>query len=230
MKMKTMLALSGGIDSTTVLAWLINHGYAVHCCLFHYGSTHNRFELAAAKNVYQYYSENFSDKMLGITEIDLTAIFSHCKSNLLQGQGEIPEGHYNDANMSKTVVPARNMVFLSVMASLAESYEIPTIAIGIHQGDHHIYPDCRPEFFFAMQKAIFKGTDDKVSVIAPFLLMNKAQIVAYGLAQKAPYYLTRTCYKNQEKACGKCGSCTERLEAFEKNGVSDPIEYEKKRG
>jgi 7-cyano-7-deazaguanine synthase len=227
MKMKTMLALSGGIDSTTVLTWLVNHGHAVHCCLFHYGSKHNKFELAAAKNVYEYYSKNYPDKILGITEVDLTTIFVKCKSNLLEGQGQIPEGHYNDANMSKTVVPARNMVFLSVMAGLAESYELDSIAIGIHQGDHHIYPDCRPEFFFAMKEAVLRGTDGKISAIAPFLKLNKAQIVEYGLKHGAPYHLTRTCYKNQEKACGKCGSCTERLEAFEKNGVPDPIEYEK---
>ena len=222
---KALLALSGGIDSTTVLAWLLDSGYSVHCCLFHYGSKHNKFEIEAAKNVYAYYEKEFPGRMLGITEIDLRTVFANYRSNLLQGQGEIPEGHYNDKTMSQTVVPARNIIFLSMMAGLAESNNIDKIAIGIHQGDHHIYPDCRPEFFYEQAKAIFAGTSNNVLPIAPFLLHNKASIVRYGLTVGAPYHLTRTCYKAQPVACGKCGSCVERLEAFKLCGVEDPIEY-----
>ena len=151
------------------------------------------------------------------------------KSNLLQDQGEIPEGHYEDGNMSKTVVPGRNAIFITIMAGYAESIGAGTIAVGVHAGDHHIYADCRPDFINSMTRTIEDSSDGTVTLEAPFLSYTKLDIlkIGYALTTPFPYELTRTCYKDQELSCGSCGSCNERLEAFRFLGKEDPIEYEK---
>ena len=213
------MSLSGGMDSTTVLNWLINAGYLVECVSFTYGSKHNPFEKQSAIDVANFYD-------IPLHHFDLSLIFKNFTSNLLTGQGEIPEGHYTDQSMSKTVVPGRNIIFLSILAGLAWSIGATKIAIGIHQGDHAIYADCRAEFYKAMDLALYLGTDNKVEIIAPFLNTDKTGILEWGLKHKTPYQLTRTCYKEQSLSCGKCGSCVERLEAFKNQDVKDPIQYE----
>ena len=216
---RAVLALSGGMDSTTVLAWLLAQGYSVSCASFTYGSKHNKYENRAAIDVANHYG-------VELVPIDMTGVMKGFKSNLLLSGGDIPEGHYNDESMSQTVVPGRNIIFLSILAGLAWSKEASEIAIGIHQGDHAIYADCRTEFYKAMDTAIYLGTDSRVSILAPFVHTDKTGIIEWGLANKVPYSLTRTCYKDQELSCGKCGSCTERLEAFQANHIKDPIWYE----
>jgi 7-cyano-7-deazaguanine synthase len=214
-----VLSLSGGLDSTTLLAYLMDGGYSPHPVFFKYLSKHNKYELEAARKIAEYYN-------LPLTEIDVSDIFSKFTSNLLQSGGDIPEGHYEDKSMELTVVPSRNIIFLSVLSGYAWSMGDPTIAIGIHSGDHAIYPDCRPEFRQAMHLAISFGTGGRVGIVAPFETLNKTEILKWGLQNGVPYQLTRTCYKDQIKSCGKCGSCNERLEAFSSQGRKDPIEYE----
>ena len=221
--MKAVVSLSGGMDSTAVLARLLDEGKKVECFGFEYGSKHNPYEQAAARAVADFYKVSY-------TLIDLSAIASHLQSNLLKTGGDIPEGHYNDKSMSLTVVPGRNIIFLSILAGIAWSREASEIGIGIHQGDHAIYPDCRQSFFRAMGQAIQEGTGNRVSIVAPFLDTDKAGIVKWGLAHGVPFHLTRTCYKDQPVACGKCGSCRERIEAFQLNKQEDPIRYENRPG
>jgi 7-cyano-7-deazaguanine synthase len=216
---KIVMALSGGMDSTTMLGLLLSQGNEVHPVSFTYGSKHNRYENAAARTVAEYYN-------LALPIIDLSGVMQHFKSDLLLSGGKIPEGHYNDSSMERTVVPGRNMIFLSILAGYAWSIGATKIALGIHQGDHAIYADCRKEFFKAMDSAIYLGTDRRVDFIAPLLDMNKAGIVKIGTSLAVPFHLTRTCYKDQELSCGRCGSCRERLEAFEIRGIADPIKYQ----
>ena len=216
-----LLALSGGLDSAVLLAYLLHEGYSPECVGFYYGSKHNAIENEAAKKIAAHYSVN-------LTMIDISGVMAHFKSDLLLSGGAIPEGHYNDETMSRTVVPARNMIFYSILVGLAESRRINHLALGVHQGDHHIYPDCRPDFINAMKYAGVLATEGKVKGIAPFSHWNKADIVRVGLELNVPFELTRTCYKTDEVACGKCGSCTERLEAFALNNAIDPIQYQKK--
>jgi len=223
---KAILSLSGGLDSCTTLVWLLNQGYSVLCIFFEYGSKHNRWENVKAVDFFLHYARLFPPPQLDLRTVDLSATFASFKSDLLTSGGAIPEGHYAAENMKATVVPARNMIFLSVLAGLAESENIDNIALGIHQGDHEIYPDCRPSFFTAMGEAIQEGTSNSVSLLAPFLTKNKIDIVRYGNEFNLPFYKTRTCYKDQPLACGKCGSCVERLDAFNKNGLIDPVHYE----
>lgn len=216
---EAVVALSGGMDSATVLGWLVEEEFTVTAVGFIYGSKHNPYEQACARALADYYKIDFRT-------FNLTSIMSGFNSNLLKSGGDIPEGHYEDESMSLTVVPGRNMIFATILAGLADSIGAPLVALGIHQGDHAIYPDCRTEFFKAMDSAIYLGTGAKVQLAAPFLETDKEGILRWGLKHKVPYHFTRTCYKDQALSCGRCGSCQERLEAFEKIGETDPIKYE----
>ena len=224
---KVVIGLSGGMDSATLLGLLLDSGAEVHCCSFYYGSKHNSYERAAAEKLINFYKAR--GEQVFWYPIDLTAAFSAFTSNLLQSGGEIPEGHYNDDNMKLTVVPGRNMIFAAIMAGLAESIGASEVALGVHAGDHHIYPDCRHEFIKALDVAIFLSSDSKVQIITPLIKSDKAGILhtgMYDLDIVVPYELTRTCYKDQEFACGKCGSCVERLEAFCNLNIPDPVKYQ----
>jgi len=220
-----VMALSGGLDSTTLLGLLLEQGYEVTCVIFHYGSKHNEWENRAAADVVNFYRKEGMPVIASF--FDISPIMQRFNSNLLITGGEIPEGYYTAESMKVTVVPGRNLIFCAIMAGLAESLRIDKIAIGVHQGDHYIYPDCRREFIKALDMAIFLSSDRKVEVVAPFLTDDKTSILKRGLAQipAVPYHLTRTCYKNQELSCGKCGSCQERIEAFKNIEMDDPIQY-----
>jgi 7-cyano-7-deazaguanine synthase len=216
---KIVMALSGGMDSTTMLAHYLYNDYEVETLTFTYGSKHNQYENKAAEDICKYYGLKYN--LCDLSNI----IGTFFKSDLLKSGGDIPEGHYTDASMSRTVVPGRNIIFLSILSGYAWSVNANKIAIGIHQGDHAIYEDCRKEFYKAMDTAIYLGTGSRVEIDAPFVGTDKTGICKIGLDLKVPYELTRTCYKDQPISCGKCGSCVERLEAFSLNNSKDPIKY-----
>ena len=222
MKKSCVLSLSGGMDSATLIPWVWACGWEIAAVVhFQYGSKHNPYEQVAVGCLVT--RCDFSDRYV---VADLGDAFSSIKSNLLAGGDEIPEGHYQADNMKLTVVPGRNMVFASLLASVAESRGADYVALGVHSGDHAIYPDCRPGFISALGATIRESTDNKVSVVAPFLDMDKEGILRFGMLAGLPYELTRTCYKDQRTACGRCGSCQERLEAFSRLGQRDPINYD----
>lgn len=217
---RVILSLSGGMDSTTLLGKMVHEGWEVECIGFTYGSKHNSWENAAAISISDYYKVPF-------TLVDISSVLSalHFKSDLLKTGGDIPEGHFESSSMSRTVIPGRNMIFASILAGAAESRGSSVVAVGIHSGDHAIYPDCRPEFYSRMGEAIAAATDGKVRFIAPFLYKDKISIIEEGLKINVPYQMTRTCYMDQMIACGRCGSCQERLAAFAANDIADPICY-----
>lgn len=217
-KQLVVMSLSGGMDSTTVLGYYLDKGYEVHCVHFQYGSKHNEFELKAVTDVAAYYSAP-------LQIIDMHEAFSNMASNLMLNGGDIPEGHYAGENMRKTVIPGRNTIFAAVLSGIAESKGAKIVALGTHQGDHHIYPDCRTEYHKALDTLIYLASDRKVEVQAPFQQIDKSGILKIGMPIGVPYHLTRTCYKAQPVSCGVCGSCAERLTAFDDLGVADPIEY-----
>ena len=135
----------------------------------------------------------------------------------------VPFGNYDEPNMKLTVVPNRNMFLLSCAGAVAVSRKADRLAYGAHAGDHTIYPDCRPEFVHAMQSA-FKLCDwHSLDLYAPYLHMTKGDIAARGKQLGVRYDLTWTCYTGGETPCGKCGSCTERAEAFEFACLPDPL-------
>lgn len=217
---KAIVSFSGGMDSTTVLSEAIDeYGPSnVLAVSFGYGSKHNKYENEAARKIARHYG-------IELTELDFSNLTQQFESNLLRSGGDIPEGHYEAKSMSQTVVPGRNLIFISILSGLAWSKGCDEIWLGLHQGDHAIYEDCRPAFFYSMNAAVVNGTGERVCLKAPFLYGNKTSIILRGCELETPYELTRTCYKDQEIACGKCGSCQERLEAFSNCGFEDPIEY-----
>ena len=221
--MKALVLLSGGMDSATVLAHVVHRLKGplkeVETLSFCYGSKHNEYETRAAKLLAAYYRVQH-------TLIDLSGLAHHLQSNLLKSGGDIPEGHYQASNMSQTVVPGRNSIFISIACGVAWSRGADLVYIGAHSGDHVIYPDCRPEYLNAMQEAMMLGSGGKVNLMSPFTHGDKTSILKEGFALNVPYQFTRTCYKDQEKSCGRCGACQERLEAFAAHGVDDPLEYD----
>lgn len=218
--MSALVSLSGGMDSVTLLYRAhADHKGEVEALSFTYGSKHNEHESKAAQAICE---------RLGVKRhfIDLTSVMANFKSNLLKSGGEIPEGHYQQSNMNLTVVPGRNLLFISAAMGLAWSLGHQDIYIGAHSGDHVIYPDCRPDFISSMAASVFYGSDEKVRLQCPYLFGDKKTILEDGFRLGVPYELTRTCYKDQPIACGRCGACQERLEAFAFHGVEDPAEYE----
>lgn len=222
MQNKVVMALSGGMDSATVLGYYVEFGCKIYPIFFNYGSKHNKYEIECSKRLSNY----FETEPLKIVDLDF--IGKLFKSNLLGGQGDIPEGHYQASNMSLTVVPGRNSIFIAIMAGYAESVGADTVAVGTHMGDHAIYPDCRKPFISAMDLAIQLSSEEKVHIETPVQKLDKTGILrlGYSFIKQVPYELTRTCYKDQELSCGKCGSCQERLEAFQNIEIKDPIKYE----
>ena len=215
-----LISLSGGLDSATLLGQLVKEygNKNVIAVSFNYGSKHNAYELHAVRQLESYYN-------IEVINIEMTNITKHFESNLLKTGAEIPKGHHEEESMKLTVVPARNMIFASILTGIAISKKATNIYLGIHAGDHAIYADCRPEFYYRMKRVIEQVSNGRVELLAPFLMLSKNQIVRIGSALNVPFNLTRTCYKDQPIACGKCGSCTERLEAFDLNGLKDPIKY-----
>jgi len=220
---KTIVSTSGGMDSAAVIAWALDEGRDVFPVHFQYGAKNNKWERQAMLDVLAHFGLRQH-----LRHYDISACFTSFKSNLLDGQGEIPEGHFLEPAMTKTYLPARNIVFAAILAGLAQSMEVDTIAFGFHQtpGDITVYPDTTPAFFEAMKLAVEEGTGRATTLEAPFVYTNKKGILMDGIAREVPYELTRTCYKDQRLPCGKCGACRKRLDAFESLGLKDPVKYE----
>ena len=217
--MKTLIVLSGGMDSATALAWSLDQGHQVLGAVnFQYGSKQNEREARSVKAISAHYQ-------IPVDTVALDFMNGLFKSDLLTSGGEIPDGHYTDASMKRTVVPFRNGIMLSIAAGIAESKGVKAIVLGNHFGDHATYRDCRKSFIEPMKVAIREGTDAEIELLSPFCDINKAGIAAIGQRLKVPYALTYTCYKGQDQHCGVCGSCTGRKEAFHQAGVADPTEY-----
>lgn len=218
MPQKVVVIYSGGMDSFTVLHKAINDGHEVYALSFNYGQRHVR-ELECAKAVCT---------ELGINHkvVDISAINQLIGGSSLTSDIEVPEGHYAADNMKSTVVPNRNMILISLAVGYAVSLDAQAVYYGAHSGDHFIYPDCRPEFVQKMHDVCQIANYEPVAIISPYLKQTKIEILRDGLAMGLDYSKTWTCYNGRAKACGKCGSCAERLEAFTLNQATDPLPYE----
>ena len=209
MKKDSILILSGGMDSVTLL---YDYQDSIALALsFDYGSNHNAREIPFAR---------WHCEQLGIEHVVIPLDFMsrYFNSSLLQGAEAIPDGHYDEQNMQSTVVPFRNGIMLAIAAGMAESRGLQRVMMANHGGDHDIYPDCRPEFVTAMSEATRLGTYPGIEVSAPYTHLSKTDIARKGIALGVDYSKTWSCYRGGDKPCGKCGTCVEREEALREAG------------
>lgn len=223
--MKALVLSSGGIDSTTCLAFAVDkYGKeSVMSLSVFYGQKHGK-ELKAAREIAAYYQVEHR-------ELDMGVIFADSDCTLLEGRGEVPEGDYASqlkvlgGRPVSTYVPFRNGLFLAAAASIALSKGCEEIYYGAHADDSagNAYPDTSQAFHDAMGQAIYEGSGKALKIVAPFIKSHKSQVVAAGLKLHVPYELTWSCYEGGEVPCGKCATCIDRKRAFELNGVADPV-------
>ncbi len=211
-----VLILSGGMDSVTLLHFLTKYRHCMMKTLsFDYGQKHTK-ELEYAK---------VNCDELGVEHhiVELPFMGSLFKSALLSGGSDIPDGHYAEDSMKQTVVPNRNMIMSSIAVGFGQSHGLEFLSLGVHAGDHAIYPDCRAEFVDAFRKSVELSDWHSFTVFAPFQRMTKVEILEIGLQLDPPvdYAQTWTCYKGLERPCGSCGACKERQEAFATLEVKD---------
>lgn len=225
MTRKAVVLLSGGLDSTTVLAIAHAEGYALHTLSFDYGQRHQR-EVEAARAVACHYKVACEQTV----HIDLRAFGASALT------ADIAVPHARDLqemaqDIPITYVPARNTIFLSFALAYAEVNGADDIFLGINAIDYSGYPDCRPAYLAAYERMANLATRASVQdgrtlrIHAPLLRMDKAEIVRRGTALGVPYALTWSCYEGGQRACGTCDSCLLRLNGFAAAGLEDPIAY-----
>ena len=230
---KALVLNSGGVDSTTCVGLAVQkYGKEnVITASLYYGQKHDK-ELQCARKIAEYYGVEHIEE-------DISNVMKYAKDvcTLMKGGNEIEHKSYaeqmaeNGEGRVATYVPFRNGLLLSIATAYADSL-FPGEEVEVYYGAHaddaagEAYADCSPEFAKAMDEAISIGTYGKIHINRPLINMNKAGVVKIGLEIGVPYELTWSCYEGGEKACGTCGTCIDRINAFKLNGVQDPIEYE----
>jgi 7-cyano-7-deazaguanine synthase len=210
------------MDSSTLAYVAKNRGYTILALHLNYGQRTEQKERACAKKIADHLdAESF-------VEISLDYFTAFGASSLTDKKIAVEEFDPGRAHMPNTYVPFRNANLLSIATSFAEARGADAIFIGVQSLDYSGYPDCRPQFIEAFQKVIDLGTKDttKITLFAPFISMTKTDILQEGLKLGVPYEHTWSCYRNEREACGTCGSCHFRREAFTAAGRQDPIKYE----
>lgn len=225
--MKALVLFSGGVDSTTCLALAIDKYGAdeVLALSVFYGQKHRKEMEAARKN-----AEHYGVKL---RELDLALLFADSDCSLLSSNADadIPKESYaeqlreTEGKPVSTYVPFRNGLFLASAASIAISNGCEVIYYGAHSDDAagNAYPDCSVEFNDSMNRAVYLGSGKQLRIEAPFVSLTKADVVKKGLELNVPYEHTWSCYEGGDKPCGVCGTCRDRIAAFEANGITDPL-------
>ncbi len=239
LKRQAVLSLSGGMDSTGLLVHLLARNCKVYGISFDYGQKH-KLELTRLKANLDYLAEQGHEVTHRI--VDISILGNLFNSALTTEEWEVPKGHYEQENMKETVVPNRNAIFSSIAYGYALSIANETqaeisLCLGVHSGDHAIYPDCRPEFYEAIHKAFALGNwgSERVSMYLPYLEGDKYTILKaaktaidqLGLDFNVIFGNTNTSYDpdDQGRASGKTGADIERILAFHQLGVPDPVPY-----
>ncbi len=215
-----VVTVSGGMDSC-VTAAMANQQYQLAFLHINYGQRTEKRELKAFNDIADYY--NVKHKLI----VDFRHLSAIGGSSLTDKSMEVTKADLNNKNIPTSYVPFRNANILTAAVSWAEVIGAKAIYIGAVYEDSSGYPDCRPEFFEAFEKAIDKGTkpDTNIKIITPIIHFDKSEIIKKGVELNAPLHLTWSCYQNEDKACGICDSCALRLRAFQRIGREDPIDY-----
>jgi 7-cyano-7-deazaguanine synthase len=212
--------LSGGLDSGTLAFHLVKDlKLEVHFLSFDYGQRHS-VELNHASRL----ASSLGQRHDVIHLPDIARILRASGTSLTNRSVDVPDGHYAEQTMKATIVPNRNAMMLAIAYSVAVAEGVEEVACGVHGGDHYIYPDCRPAFIAAFERAMtFANDPDYIMLYTPYIRKDKTHIafesVRLGVGE------TWSCYKGGETHCGTCGTCTERKEAFILAKVPDPTEY-----
>lgn len=221
-KPKAVILISGGLDSTTVLAIAKNQGYDCYTLSFDYGQRHQA-ELFAAERT----AKSLGSLQHKVIKLDLRSIGG---SALTDDQIDVPEEETQ--GIPVTYVPARNTIFLSIALGWAEVLGAQDIFVGVNAVDYSGYPDCRPDYIHAYERMANLATKagvegKKLSIQTPLMTLTKADIIRQGIKLGVNYSLTVSCYQadDQGKACGKCDSCRLRKQGFVEAGISDPTLY-----
>lgn len=216
-----IVCFSGGMDSTTLATLYHDMGFKLGLLSFDYGQRHGTSELKAARAVAKHF--NAAHHVLDLSFLgDLLP-----GSALTDPEVDVPDGHYAEESMKATVVPNRNAIMANIAIGIASAAKADVMALGVHAGDHAVYPDCRPEFIVALRDCASLALDGfhAPEIQAPFVHMSKTEVAAEAFRLGAPLHLSWSCYKGGEKHCGTCGTCVERKEAFKDAGLVDPTEY-----
>lgn len=237
--LRAVVSLSGGMDSTSLLLHFLARGYLVHGVSFDYGQRH-RLELERLQaNLAYLAAEGYP---VDWQRVDLSGVGRMLDSALTNPEREVPTGFYEQANMRETVVPNRNAIFASIAwgwaLSLADRYGGPVaLGLGVHAGDHAIYPDCRPGFYTALMQAFAEGNwnSERVQLSLPYLHRDKVGILRDARESIAELRMDferifrNTCTSYDPDASGRSqgrtGSDVERILAFDALGLRDPLEY-----
>ncbi|MDR1385471.1 MAG: 7-cyano-7-deazaguanine synthase QueC [Planctomycetaceae bacterium] len=229
---RAVVLLSGGLDSTTAVAWGRRNGFELFALTINYNQRHKN-ELNAAKRV----AEFFQIEKHVFLDVDLSVFGgSSLTSATMEVRRHVPLEEIGQT-IPNTYVPARNTIFLSLALAYAETLDSPHIILGINAADYSGYPDCRPEYLAAFKnlaqlatKAGVEGTT-QIQIHAPLLMLGKKEIIELGQSLGADFSLTHTCYSPTAdgKSCGVCESCLLRLNGFKEAGLVDPIEYARSR-
>lgn len=217
-----VVLLSGGMDSTVALAHVRDIGGEVAAAVSIDYSQRHRRELDAAALVARFYGVEHV-----VVRVDIPGGLAG--SALTDPGVQVPHGHYADESMRATVVPNRNAIMANIAAGIGISRGAQTVVLGVHAGDHPIYPDCRPGFVDALRALLHVANEPAVDVYAPFVTQTKTEIAALGARLAAPLHLTWSCYEGEMEHCGACGTCVERAEAFRDAGLADPTAYRAER-
>ena len=214
----SVVLLSGGLDSATLLAKLVAEKRRVLALGVNYGQRHSR-EIDAARALAAHYGVEY--RLADLRAV--SAFFG--KNSLTDASVPVYDGAYHEAGMKTTVVPARNLLLISLATSWAIAEKCDTVAYAAHGGDHAIYPDCREQFADKLDAVVRVSDWHPVRLERPFVGMSKAEIVALGARLGVPFALTWSCYNGGERHCGRCSTCVERAAAFREAGVPDPTVY-----
>ncbi|WP_292426203.1 7-cyano-7-deazaguanine synthase QueC [Methanoregula sp.] len=220
--MKAVCLMSGGMDSSTLAYLAKSRGYDILALHANYGQRTENKERACAKKVAALLSAQ------DFTEIDLRYFSQFGASSLTDTKIAVDRFDPARAHVPNTYVPFRNANLLAIATSYAEAKGADAIFIGVQALDYSGYPDCRPQFIDAFRRVIELGTKETshIELFTPFIHMTKTDILRVGNDLRVPYKHTWSCYQNEKKACGTCGSCHFRREAFRALGMTDPIPYE----
>lgn len=219
---KAVVLFSGGLDSTTCLYWALSKGYECVALNISYGQRHVK-ETSCAKKICSKLGVKMQSINLNLPWLkEATSLVG---KNKTLPNADLKEIH-NKKRLPSTYVPGRNLLFISLAASFADSIGAQVIIAGPNAVDYSGYPDCRPQFYKPLAKAVKEGTSGAISgkhieILTPLLKLSKAQIAKLGAKLKVPFGLTWTCYKGGVKPCGKCDACRLRAQGFKEAGILD---------